>query len=185
MKLWLPLLFLFLLPVAEADAQRNKKNQKDEINGDYFLIEGKVYSLNLLDGVEDPATQTQVVIYQGKELYVAFYTDNAGLYSFYLPIGFTYEIWYGGSAFVNKKVWIDATQFPREKKPRKIPLDMGLFRPVEGIEFPVLNDAFVRIGYDPETDQIGPDMAYTEKKKVELDKAIKKAKKVLAKKKKN
>ncbi|MBL0315431.1 MAG: hypothetical protein IPP69_06460 [Flavobacteriales bacterium] len=156
-------------------------SQKKDANSDHYLIKGSIYQIDMFNEGEIKASNVQVVVYQEKELFVAFFTDELGNYQFYLPSGHIYEVWYGGSAFVNKKVWIDATQFPIEKKPRTIPLDIGLFRQVEGFDFPILNEPFVRIGYNPELDQIAPDLEYTEKREMELNKYTTKVKKEVAK----
>lgn len=155
--------------------------QKKDSNGDHYLIKGSVYHIDMLNEGEIKASNVQVVVYQEKELFVAFFTDEMGNYQFYLPSGHVYEVWFGGSAFVNKKVWIDATQFPVEKKPRTLPLDIGLFRPVDGFDFPMMTEPFVKIGYNPELDQIAPDLEYTEKREMELTKYVNKVKKEVAK----
>jgi hypothetical protein len=183
MKSFISTTLFVLLLVPGLMAQKNKKS-KDEVSGDHYLIKGTIYQINPIEGTEEKASNVQVVVYQGTELFVAFFTGETGDYEFYLPIGYIYEVWYGGSAYVNKKVAIDATQFPKERKPRTVPLDMGLFRPIEKVEFPMLNAPFVKIAYDAELDQIAPDMEYTAKKNVELEKAFKKAKKSKPKKKK-
>jgi hypothetical protein len=167
------LLFAFLPGIV---AQKNKKN-KGEVSGDHYLIKGTIFLINPIEGTEGKASNVQVVVYQGTELFVAFFTGETGDYEFYLPIGHNYEVWYGGSAFVNKKVAIDATQLPKERKPRTILLNMGLFRPIENVEFPTLNSPFVIVSYDPEFDQIAPDMDYTAKKNMELEKVFKKLRK--------
>ena len=56
---------------------------------------------------------------------------------------------------------------------------MSLFRAVEGVDFSILDEPFVRMAFDAESDQVRMDEEYTRKRKVELDKAIKKAKKLL------
>jgi hypothetical protein len=96
-----------------------------------------------------------------------------------LPVGFEYEVWFGGSAFANKKLLIDATQLPEERKPREVTLDVSLFRAVEGIDFSILTEPYVRMAYNPESDNMFLDEEYTRKRKVELDKSLKKAKKLL------
>jgi hypothetical protein len=176
MRSFIATLILFSLFVPALSAQKKQKN-KGEVSGDHYLIKGTIFQINPLEGTEEKASNVQVVVYQGNELFVAFFTGETGDYEFYLPIGASYEVWYGGSAYVNKKVAIDATQFPKERKPRTVPLDMGLFRPIENVEFPTLNSPFVMIGYDPEFDQIAPDMDYTAKKNMELEKVFKKIKK--------
>jgi hypothetical protein len=112
-------------------------------------------------------------------LYVAFFAGEDGSYSFFLPIGFEYEVAFGGSAFVNKKLKIDATQLPEEKTPRDIGLDFTLFRSVDNIDFAVLKEPFVRMNYDAEADALRIDDVYTRTRKAELDKVLKKAKKQL------
>ena len=145
----------------------------------HYLISGVMYNYDIASGKETPAANVQIVIYQNRELYVAFFGGADGAYSFYLPVGFDYDVSFGGSAYVNKKVHVDATQFPEERKPREILLDMSLFHPVDGADFSVLEQPFVNIQYDPEADQIRPDESYTAKRKAELEKALKKARKVL------
>jgi hypothetical protein len=145
----------------------------------HFRISGVIYHYNILNGTEAPAANTQIVIYQNKELYVAFFGGADGLYSFFLPVGFQYEIWFGGSAFENKKLFVDATQLPEEKRPRDVSMDVSLFRAVEGIDFSILDEPFVRMSYDPENDRMKMDDEYTRSRKTELDKQIKKAKKLL------
>jgi hypothetical protein len=176
MRIFCVTFILALLAVPDLVAQKKQKN-KDEVSGDHYLIKGTIFQINPLAGTEEKASHVQVVVYQESELFVAFFTGETGDYEFYLPIGHSYEVWYGGSAYVNKKVAIDATQFPKERKPRTVPLDMGLFRPIENAEFPMLNAPFVKIAYDPEFDQITPDMDYTAKKNMELDKVFKKLRK--------
>lgn len=156
---------------------------KNEISGDYFLLKGQVYEVDMLAGSDMAAVSAQVVVYQEKEIYVAFFTEKDGLYEFYLPIGFTYEIWFGGSAFINKKVQVDARMLPKEKNPQKLDLDMGLFRPMDGYDFPLLNDPYVLIGYDEELAALIPDLEYTEEKAAELEKLFRKIKKEQGKKK--
>ena len=58
-------------------------------------------------------------------------------------------------------------------------LDVSLFRAVEGIDFSILNEPYVRMAYNPESNNMFLDEEYTRKRKVELDKSLKKAKKLL------
>ena len=169
---------LLVLSGFTVDAQF-RKITKTASTENHFHISGVIYHYDLVKGDEVPAAHTQIVIYQNKELYVAFFGGADGLYSFYLPIGFEYEVWFGGSAFANKKLYIDATQLPEEKRPRDLTLDVSLFRAVEGVDFSILDEPFVRMAFDAESDQVRMDEEYTRKRKVELDKAIKKAKKLL------
>ncbi len=170
---------LIILLTISSIAQRSKK---DDSNGDYYMLKGSVYEVDMITENEKKASDVQVVVYQDHELFVAFFTDAAGAYEFFLPLGHSYEVWFGGAAFVNKKVAVDATQFPKERKPRTVTLDMGLFRPIEGVEFPMLNTPFVNIRYDAEMDEISPDFEFTGRKTEELNKYFVKIKKDLDKK---
>lgn len=173
------ILFLCLICTVDAVNAQFRKISKAPSTENHFVISGIVYHFDIAKGSETPAAHTQIVVYQNKELYVAFFGGADGSYSFYLPVGFEYEVWFGGSAFANKKVLIDATQLPEEKKPREVLLDVSLFRAVEGVDFSILNEPYVRMAYNPESDSMRPDDEYTRKRKVELDKSIKKAKKLL------
>jgi hypothetical protein len=155
---------------------------KKGVAGDYFLLSGKVYEINMIEGTEMDAVSAQVVVYQEDEIYVAFFTKQDGLYEFYLPVGHVYKIWFGGSAFVNKIVQVDARALPITKKPADVDLDMGLFRPLDGYDFALLNEPYVMFNYDEEMEEMMPDMEYSEKKAMELDKIFKKIKKEQAKK---
>ena len=163
---------------SSAEAQFRKVN-KTISTENHFYIHGIIYQYDIDKGTEAPASHAQVVVYQNGELYVAFFAGEDGSYSFFLPIGFEYEVAFGGSAFVNKKLKVDATQLPEEKTPREIGLDFTLFRSVDDVDFAVLNEPFVRMNYDPEADALRIDEAYTRTRKTELDKVLKKAKKQL------
>jgi hypothetical protein len=170
---------LLLLVSGFAANAQFRKIVKTPSTENHFRISGVIYHHDILSGNEVPAAHTQIAIYQNKELYVAFFGGADGLYSFFLPVGFEYEIWFGGSAFANKKLFVDATQLPEEKRPRDVTMDVSLFRAVEGVDFSILEEPFVRMAYEPESDQMKMDDEYTRKRKTELDKQIKKAKKLL------
>jgi hypothetical protein len=76
-------------------------------------------------------------------------------------------------------LFVDATQLPEEKRPRDVSMDVSLFRAVEGIDFSILDEPFVRMSYDAENDRMKMDDEYTRSRKTELDKQIRKAKKLL------
>ncbi len=172
------LFFSLLLVQSSVEAQFRKVN-KSISTENHFYINGIIYQYDILKGSEAPAPHAQVVVYQNNELYVAFFAGEDGSYSFFLPIGFEYDVTFGGSAFVNKKLKIDATQLPEEKTPREIGLDFTLFRSVDNVDFAVLKEPFVRMNYDPEADALRIDDAYTRTRQVELEKSLRKAKKQL------
>lgn len=151
--------------------------QKKEQLGNYFLLQGQLLHVDPYTQEERPANSTEVVVYQGEEIYVVFDSRETGKYEFYLPIGHTYTISYGGSQYVNKKVTVDAMSSPREKKPRSMRLDIGLFSPVEGYTFASLEKPFVKIAYNKEYDDFVPDFEHTDQMMRLLDKELKAAKK--------
>jgi len=169
------LLLGFTIPVIYA-AQDDTK-----IRGDHFLVKGTISRVDFPDNESEIAPYTQVVIYQDDDLYVTFFADEQGQYSFYLPISKTYTLHFGGSAYINKKVLIDATQLSKERKPRELTLDMALFREMEGIEFPMMTEYWQIFKYNAESDELASDLAYHNRKKNELEKFAKKLRKVRAK----
>jgi hypothetical protein len=171
-------LFLGVMAFSSVEAQLRKVN-KSISTENHFFINGIIYQYDIVKDSEAPASHAQVVVYQNNELYVAFFAGEDGSYSFYLPIGFEYEVAFGGSAFVNKKLKVDATQLPEEKKPREVILDISLFRSVDDVDFAILNEPYLFMAYDPEMDVLRLNEEYTRKRKIELDKALKRAKKQL------
>ncbi|MEN9639346.1 MAG: hypothetical protein RLZZ262_1214 [Bacteroidota bacterium] len=160
-----------ILALTAAVAQK-----KDQLGG-YFLLQGQLLHVDPYNQQESAAGSTEVIVYQGEEIYVVFDSKSTGKYEFYLPIGHLYTITYGGKQFVNKKVIVDATTSPREKKPRTMRLDIGLFTPVEGFTFTSLQQPFVKIAYNKEYDDFVPDFDHTEQMMRLLDKDLKAAKK--------
>jgi hypothetical protein len=151
--------------------------QKKEHLGNYFLLQGQLLYVDPYNQEEQTAGSTEVVVYQGDDIYVVFDSKETGKYEFYLPIGHIYTISYGGKQYVNKKVIVDATTSPREKKPRSMRLDIGLFSPVEGFVFTSLEQPFVKIAYNKEYDEFVPDFDHTDQMMKLLDKDLKAAKK--------
>lgn len=175
MKQW-AFFFLTLAPFLNCIAQENTK-----IGGDHFLIEGMITRCDFPDNTSEAAPYTQVVIYQDDDLFVTFFADEEGHYTFYLPISKTYTLHFGGSAYINKKIQVDATQLSKERKPRKLTLDVELFREVEGVEFSMLTEYWQLFRYNPETDELTNDLAYHNRKKMELEKLAKKLRKIKSK----
>jgi len=173
MKILATLLILCVTGITPALSQSANK----AVSGDHFLLRGKVYEVDMFQGTDKAAVSSQIVVYQEKELYVAFFTLNNGIYEFYLPVGHTYEIWYGGSAFVNKKVAIDSRMMSVSKKPAALDLDIGVFRPVDGQDFELLKEPYIQVTYDEEFGSLVPDMDYTDVRANELKKIFKKLKK--------
>jgi len=165
--------FFLLLFLIVFSSWAKKKDPAEEV----FLIEGQIFETDIFKGDKKPASGVQIVIYQGIDIFVAFYSDELGNYEFLLPTGHVYEIWYGGSAFVNKRVSIDAQECPKRKSTNDLLLDIGLFRPMDGYEFAPLNDAYVKLAWNDELEEFSVDMLYTGAKEKELEKIFKKIKK--------
>ena len=170
MKSWFLILFLGVLgsPVLA---------KKKEPTENLFLITGKVLEISLTGAEAKDCGNVQIVVYQDQEIFVAFYSDAKGAYEFNLPVGFTYEIWFGGSTYVNKKVFIDTRDLPKARGGYEVELDMGLFRPYDKVDFVPLKEPFVKVAYSDEYGTLAADMEYTALRSKELDKVVKKAKK--------
>ncbi|MFY8137589.1 MAG: hypothetical protein ACOVMR_05765 [Flavobacteriales bacterium] len=150
---------------------------KKEIEGDHFILQGKIYEIDVFKDGAVEASNVNVIIYQDQEIYVSFFGKENGSYEFVLPVGHEYEVWFGGKAYVNKKVYVDARKMPQRKIGYECNIDMGLFKPIENAEFPLLVDHYVKVRWDSEYRELTPDVEYTEFKARELEKALKKIKK--------
>lgn len=173
------LLFLMVCLMGLRLEAQQQRTDKSATRSNYFYLNGVITDYDISSGNERPAPYAQVVVYQNNELYVSFFGGEDGSYSFFLPLGFEYDVRFGGSAFINKKIAIDATQIDEESKPRNVKLNVSLFRPVDGADFSILEEPFARIIYDPEIDAVRTDEEYGRKRKIELERSIKKAKKLL------
>lgn len=158
------------------DAQDDQK-----IKGDYFLVRGALTRVDFPNKNVEVAPYTQVVVYQDDDLYVTFFADESGGYSFYLPISKTYSLQFGGSAYINKKIQIDATQLSKERRPRELQLNVELFREIDGVEFPMMAEFWQVFKYSPEADELVNDNVYANRKKLELEKLAKKLRKIKSK----
>ena len=127
-----------------SNAQARKADSAGN-RGNYLYLNGLISDMDIASGSEKPLPYSQIVIFQNNELYVSFYGGKDGSYSFFLPLGFEYEIRYGNSTFVNKKLALDATQIDEDDKPRNIRMDVVLFKPVEGADFSILNEPYARL----------------------------------------
>ncbi|NNE54499.1 MAG: hypothetical protein HKN32_00665 [Flavobacteriales bacterium] len=148
------------------------------VDEQHFLIHGKIIEINPVVMDEDQADDTQVIVYQDGEIYVAFNTNDEGEYLFNLPIGHNYEVVYGGEAYVNKKVTIDAKELPQKRKGYDVKLDMGVFQEYSDVDYSFLNDPVAQIFYD---DDYG-DLAFDEQYSMKQGKAMMKCFKEIAKK---
>lgn len=155
-----------------------KKSKKDNnILIDTFVLKGKVHEVDMFEDTAKDAPEVHVIVYQEKEIFVAFFTQKDGTYEFHLPYGHQYEIWYGGGAFVNKKVAVDTKKLMPGKQEMPLNMDIGLFRPVDGYEFDLLNEPYVNVNFDETTKTLVPDLEFTEIKADELSKQFRKIKK--------
>jgi len=155
-----------------------KKSKKDtNLLIDTFVLEGKVIEVDMFEDLSRDAPEVHVIVYQEKEIFVAFFTQKDGTYEFHLPYGHQYEIWYGGSSFLNKKVAVDTKKLVPGKQEMPLKMDIALFRPVDGYEFELLNEPYVNVNYDETTKTLVPDIEFTEIKADELSKLFRKIKK--------
>lgn len=150
---------------------------KKEVRADRFIIQGQIFEIDIVNETDKSAQNVQIVVYQDKEVYASFYSKDNGSYEFILPIGHEYELWFGGKEFVNKKVYVDTRSMPSKSSGYECNLDMGLFKPIQNVEFPCLVDHYVKVRFDTEYKQLIPDYEYSQFKAKEVEKAVRKAKK--------
>lgn len=151
--------------------------KKRELEEDKFVLTGKIYEMDIFNETDKEAGEVQIVIYQNREIYVSFYGVK-GNYEFVLPIGHEYEVWFGGEQYVNKKIYVDSRPMKKRKSGYECVIDVGLFKPIANYEFACLIDHYVKVRWDQEYAQLIPDYEYCDTKAKELNKAIKRAKKV-------
>ena len=171
MKKWM--LFVAMFTMATL-ANATRKHTDD----DHFLIQGKIYEQSLSNEEEQKEiSHAQIVVYQDQEIFVSFYTDEHGSYEFNLPTGHEYEIWFGGSVYVNKRVYIDTRAVSSRPGGYDLDFDISLFKPVAGFEFAMLGQPLVKMAWNKEESQFTPDVEYTEIHMKELEKSLKKVRK--------
>lgn len=120
---------------------------KKPIDNQHFLIHGSVMELDLIENSQVEATQTQVIVYEGGDIFVAFKTDEEGEFEFNLPVGGQYTLAFGGEDFVNKIVTVDAKYLGVEKRGEAVEIDMGLFRNHVGADFSYLAAPVAKFRY--------------------------------------
>lgn len=144
------------------------------VDSNHFLLHGKVVEVDPSASRELPGKEIQVVVYQDSEIYVAFNTDSKGKYEFNLPVDHDYVVVFGTGDFVQKKVSIDSHELSRKKYGHTVKLDMGLFKPVSGVDFAFLEEPVAKFQFQSEFDRIAPDEDYGFKKAKEMRKCYKK-----------
>jgi len=150
---------------------------KKEVGAENFVVQGKIFEIDIMSEADKEANNVQVVIYQDREIYAAFNSSETGAYEFIVPVGHEYELWFGGTTYVNKKIYVDARSVPSRKSGYECNIDVGLFKPVENVEFPTLAEHWVKVRWDAEYRQLVPDYEYTDDRAMELNKQLKKARK--------
>lgn len=134
-----------------------------------FTIQGDITHADWLTGEIKPASNCQVVVYEGRDIYVAFFADEKGHYQFELPFGKEYTVWFGGSSFVNQLVAI-YTHVPQKIWRRQsYDLNLTLFQPVDSEDFDLLNEPFKILEYGTEGRLIFERVDYGAQKEKELD----------------
>ena len=148
----------------------------DSVDNDHFRIQGNVFDVHLSNGSEDEASHVQIVVYQNKEIFVAFFSGKKGEYEFNLPVGYEYEIAFGGSAFENQKVYVDTRPVVPRAGGYDLDLDIHLFRVIDGTQFSMLQEPFMRLYFDQETAQLILDEEHYITQAKELERALRKMK---------
>jgi hypothetical protein len=172
-------LFTFLLFSFALGISAHAYNVKRACDENHMIIYGSVYEYDPFVKGEKLRPGVQIVVYQDMEIYVAFVTNKSGEYEFNLPLGHTYEIWYGGSEYVNKICYLDTREAPVRKIGNELNLDVELFKYVDGCDFSLLQEPFVKVSFDKAIDRMEPDLMYTEERSKLLDKALRKARRAI------
>ncbi|MFM7309678.1 MAG: hypothetical protein ACKOZY_03665 [Flavobacteriales bacterium] len=134
------LAFFWLLTAIASSAQQVES----------FTIQGDITQADWSSGEIKPASNCQVVVYEGRDIYVAFFADEEGHYQFELPFGKEYTVWFGGSSFVNQLVAI-YTHVPQKIWRRQTyDLNLTLFQPVDFEDFDLLNEPLKILEYSTE-----------------------------------
>lgn len=170
------LISILLLLLFRFDASAYNRKACDE---NHFLVYGNVYEYDPFLKGEKLVSFVQIVVYQDNEIFVAFYTDKNGMYQFNLPIGHEYELWYGGSKFVNKICRVNANDCPVRKTGNDLDMDVGLFKHIDGCDFTMLNEPFILVTFDKEMNRLVPDLDFIDDRSRELDKVFRKARRAI------
>jgi hypothetical protein len=149
----------------------------------HVLIHGStVEQVYNTDNVANAPEVWVIINRDDEELYCAFKTDSKGEYEFNLPVGHRYELLYGGEDFVNKKVIIDATDTPEVRRGHTVKMNMSLFRPIEQVDYSVLENPLAEFKYDKMSKSLSPDMIQVEDMLFAIDKVYRKSEKAARKK---
>ncbi|MBL7943224.1 MAG: hypothetical protein JNM00_10685, partial [Flavobacteriales bacterium] len=68
---------------------------------------------------------------------------------------------------------------PTRKVGNELDMDVGLFKYVDGCDFSLLQEPFIKVGFDKTNDRLLPDLSYTEDRSRLLDKAFRKARRAI------
>lgn len=148
------------------------------IDDAHLVIYGNLIEILYGSQNEANAPMTQVVIYRDDEIFSAFKSNERGEYVFNLPVGYVYELDFGGSAFVNKRVVVDTQECNGKRAKRSIAMDMSLFRPVETIDYSAMESPIVRWYFDKASKEMVPDLDLVESMMKTVDKLYRKSEKI-------
>ena len=157
-------------PWSEADTPQPVDDQ-------HLILYGNI--VEMLYGSENEANApfTRVIIYRDNEIYCAFKSNDKGEYVFNLPLGYEYELDFGGDDFVNKKVVIDATNINGKRAKREVAMDVSLFRPVESVDYTDMQKPIVRWYFDKGHKEMIPDLEIVDSMWRTVEKLYKKSEK--------
>jgi hypothetical protein len=167
--------FLLLISMM---ARHGADDVPQPIDDSHLVIYGNV--VEILYGSENEANAplTQVVIYRDNEIFSAFRSNERGEYVFNLPVGYAYELDFGGSSFVNKRVIIDTRACSGKPANHTIAMDIALFRPVETMDYSAMQEPIVRWYFDKTSKEMVPDFNVVEAMMRTVDKLYRKSEKI-------
>lgn len=126
----------------------------------HALIHGRLVEIQYGSEMHGVAPGVLAVVYRDGELFSAFRTDRKGDFVFNLPVGWEYDISFGGDDFVNRRLRVDLTTLiPGECAKPVVFQEMSLFKPVGGMDYSEMEEVQIVWRFSTETAQIEQDAA--------------------------
>lgn len=167
---FLLLISTFVRPTADGVPQ--------PIDDAHLVVYGNLVEIVYGSQNEANAPMTQVVVYRDQEIFSAFKSNEKGEYVFNLPVGYVYELDFGGQSFVNKRVVIDTQECNGKRAKRSVAMDMSLFRPVDNVDYTAMQAPIVRWFFDKSSKEMIPDLDLVDSMMRTVDKLYRKSEKI-------
>jgi len=113
-------------------------------------------TLKKLDGII-------VTVFQNGSQWDSYTTSANAKYEFNLPFGYTYNIKFSKTDFVNKTIQFDTRNIPEEDQTGgfRLDMDVSLFKYIDGFDTSILDEPIGKSSFNPLTNAIEFDFEYT------------------------